>query len=117
MRISTLTAMAFRAVAAFEALTWAGLLVGMGFKYLVNGNELGVHIFGPIHGGAFVVYVLLTLFAALRLRWGVWPTLLALAASVPPMCTLVADWWLHRTGRLTPPEQRDAADRAPEKIA
>ncbi|KOX15648.1 membrane protein [Nocardiopsis sp. NRRL B-16309] len=112
-----MTATAFRAVAAFEALTWGGLLVGMGFKYLVNGNELGVHVFGPIHGGAFVAYVLVTLFAAFRLRWGVWPTLLALAASVPPMGTLVADWWLHRTGRLTPPEQRSAADRTPETVA
>ena len=117
MSISNLTATAFRVVAAFEALTWAGLLVGMGFKYLINGNEIGVQLFGPIHGGAFVVYVLLTLFAGFRLRWGVWPTLWALAASVPPMCPLVADWWLHRTGRLTPPEQRAGADRTPETVA
>ncbi|MFV2195308.1 DUF3817 domain-containing protein [Nocardiopsis sp. LOL_012] len=96
------TATAFRAVAVFEAFTWVGLLIGMAFKYLVNGDETGVHVFGPLHGGAFMAYVLLTLVAAFHLRWGVWPTLVALAASVPPLCTLAADWWLHRTGRLAP---------------
>lgn len=41
---------AFRAIAAVEAVTWAGLLVGMFFKYVVVHNEIGVQIFGPIHG-------------------------------------------------------------------
>lgn len=94
------TAIAFRLVAVFEAFTWAGLLSGMYVKYLGNGSELGVHLFGPLHGGAFVVYVAVTLACALHLRWGVWPTLVALAASVPPLGTVGADWWLHRTGRL-----------------
>lgn len=101
------TARAFRVVAAFEAFTWAGLLVGMAFKYLVNGNETGVQIFGALHGGAFIVYVVVAVAAALQLRWGLWPTAVALAASVPPLATLLADWWLHRTGRLTP-EQANA---------
>ena len=100
------TALAFRVVAVFEAFTWAGLLVGMYFKYLGNGSEVGVQIFGALHGGAFIVYVLVALGAAYQLRWGMWPTLVALAASIPPLATLPADWWLHRTGRLTPPEER-----------
>ena len=52
MSLNSLTAPAFRVVAVFEAFTWAGLLVGMYFKYLGNGSELGVQIFGPLHGGA-----------------------------------------------------------------
>ncbi|WP_433701403.1 DUF3817 domain-containing protein [Nocardiopsis sp. CA-288880] len=109
------TATVFRVVAVFEAFTWAGLLVGMGFKYLGNGSELGVQIFGPLHGGAFMVYVAVALAAALHLRWGVWPTLVALAASVPPLGTLLADWWLHRSGRLTAGAK--GRDRAPEPVA
>lgn len=105
MSITTLTVRTFRVVAVFEAFTWAGLLVGMYFKYLGSGSELGVQIFGPLHGGAFIVYVLVALVAAYRLHWGAWPTLVALAASVPPLGTLPADWWLHRTGRLTPPRE------------
>ena len=106
------TARLFRAVAAFEAFTWVGLLLGMAFKYLITQNEIGVQIFGPLHGAAFVAYLLVTLLAAVRLRWGVWPTLVTLAASVPPLTTLVADWWLHRTGRLVP-----VAEPEPEPVA
>lgn len=96
------TATVFRVVAVIEALTWIGLLGGMYVKYLGSGSEAGVHLFGPLHGGAFVAYVVVTVVAALHLRWSLWPTLVALAASVPPVGTLVADWWLHRTGRLAP---------------
>ena len=96
------TALIFRVVAAFEAFTWAGLLIGMGVKYLGSGNEIGVQIFGPLHGGAFIAYVIVALAAALKFRWSVWVTLVTLAASIPPLTTLLADWWLHRTGRLTP---------------
>jgi integral membrane protein len=109
-----LTATAFRVVAVFEALTWAGLLIGMAFKYLGNGSEAGVHFFGPIHGGAFMLYLALTLVAAFQLRWGVWPTLVALAASVPPLGTLPAEWWLRRTGRLT---HRAEPAKTPEPVA
>ncbi|WP_116246779.1 DUF3817 domain-containing protein [Nocardiopsis sp. FIRDI 009] len=108
-----LTATAFRVVAVVEAVTWAGLLVGMGFKYLGNGDETGVHVFGPLHGGAFMLYVVLTVAAALHLRWGLWPTLVALAASIPPLGTLPAEWWLRRTGRLDRPTE---GDRTPEAV-
>ncbi|WP_051415447.1 DUF3817 domain-containing protein [Nocardiopsis sp. CNT312] len=96
------TATAFRAVAVLEAFTWAGLLIGVAFKYPVNGEETGVHVCGPLHGAAFMAYVPLTLAAALPLRWGARPTLVALSTSVPPLCTLAADRWLHRTGLLAP---------------
>ncbi|MBB6122099.1 DUF3817 domain-containing protein [Nocardiopsis algeriensis] len=103
------TAIAFRVVAVFEAFTWVGLLAGMYVKYLGSGSEAGVQFFGPLHGGAFVLYGLVALVAALHLRWGLWPTLVALAASVPPLGTLAADLWLHRSGRLTTaPGRREA---------
>jgi integral membrane protein len=90
----------FRIVAVAEACSWIGLLVGMFVKYVPETTELGVKIFGPIHGGIFVAYVVVALLAARILRWDVRTTLLALAASVPPLATLWFERWAARTDRL-----------------
>lgn len=90
----------FRVVAIAEAASWAGLLIGMLFKHVINGNELGVTIFGPVHGVVFIVYVVVTLLVFRPLRWSVWTTAWALAASVPPLTTLIFERWAMRTGRL-----------------
>jgi RND superfamily putative drug exporter len=90
----------FRAVAVAEALTWIGLLIGMYVKYVPETTELGVRVFGPIHGGVFVLYVVVTLLTARRLRWSPGTALLALAASVPPFATVVFEEWARRSGRL-----------------
>lgn len=86
----------YRLVAAFEAFTWAGLLVGMAFKYLINGNPLGVRIFGSLHGGAFIAYVVLTVLCARRFRWTLKTLAVGVLASLPPFTTLVFDVWLER---------------------
>jgi integral membrane protein len=93
-------ATAFRIVAVAEALSWIGLLAGMYVKYVPQTSEAGVQVFGPIHGGIFVAYVLITLVAARVLRWSPGTTLLALAASIPPLVTIVFERWASRTGRL-----------------
>ena len=90
----------FLLVATAEALSWLGLLAGMYVKYVSQGGERGVQVFGPIHGGVFVAYVVLTLVLARRLRWSLWVTLVALACSIPPFATLLFEWWAARTGRL-----------------
>ena len=90
----------FRVVAVVEALTWAGLLVGMAVKYLGSGNETGVHVMGPLHGAAFVAYCLVTLWTARVFRWS-WPLVLTgLAASVPPFGTWLFEQWARRGGHL-----------------
>ncbi|MFE6781454.1 MMPL family transporter [Streptomyces sp. NPDC057680] len=95
---------AFTWIAAVEAFTWAGLLVGMYVKYIPETTELGVRIFGALHGAAFVVYVLLTVLVAIRLKWRLGrTTFLALAAAVPPFMTLAFEVWARRTGRLPGP--------------
>jgi integral membrane protein len=93
-------ATAFRVVAVAEACSWIGLLIGMFVKYVPETSELGVKIFGPIHGGIFVAYVLLSLVASRVLRWSPGTTVLALAASVPPMVTIWFERWATRTARL-----------------
>ncbi|MCP2167362.1 DUF3817 domain-containing protein [Goodfellowiella coeruleoviolacea] len=90
----------FRLLAMAEAVSWAGLLVGMFFKYVVVGNDLGVRVFGPVHGVLFVCYVLVTLLARGPLGWRVPTLILALVASIPPFGTVVFERWAARTGRL-----------------
>ena len=91
---------AFRTVAVAEACSWLGLLIGMFVKYVPRTSELGVHVFGPVHGGIFVAYVVVTLLTARVLRWSLPTTLLALVASVPPLTTVWFERWASRTGRL-----------------
>jgi len=93
---------AFRVVAFAEALSWLGLLTGMFFKYVVDAGEQGVHVFGPIHGTVFVAYVVVTLLTWRHQRWSLPVAVLALAASVPPFCTVLFEQWAERTGRLRP---------------
>lgn len=91
---------AFRAVAVAEALSWTGLLIGMVFKYLVVGDDIGVKIFGPIHGGLFLLYLAVTMLVRRPLHWSPAVTVVALIASVPPLGTLAFERWATRTGRL-----------------
>jgi integral membrane protein len=89
-------AAAFRAVAIAEAISWIGLLAGMFVKYVPETSELGVKVFGPIHGAVFVAYVVLAVVAARTLRWSRGTTLLALVASIPPLATV---WFERRATR------------------
>ncbi len=93
----------FRLLAMAEAVSWAGLLIGMLFKYVLSDNEIGVKVFGPIHGFVFVVYILAALLASVPQRWERRTTILALLASIPPFGTVLFERWAYKTGRLTVP--------------
>ena|ERR1043165_3495791 len=105
----------FTVIAIVEALTWAGLLTGMYFKYIPDSTtEIGVKIFGPIHGAVFVAYVVAVFLVSMKLRWRLfsWTTFFALAASIPPFFTVLFELWARKTGRL---EVR-ADTREPERV-
>jgi integral membrane protein len=89
------------AAAIAEACSWLGLLVGMAVKYGPPGNEIGVKIFGPLHGALFVAYGVLVLAVARVQRWRLLPTLVALACSVPPFATIFFERWAARRGMLS----------------
>ncbi|NEA34383.1 DUF3817 domain-containing protein [Streptomyces sp. SID13031] len=91
----------FRVVAIAEALSWTGLLIGMLFKYVLSDNEIGVKIFGPVHGAIFISYVITVLAVRKPLRWSIPVTLAALAASIPPLFTWFFELWAQRTNRLS----------------
>ena len=97
---------AFRAVAIAEALSWAGLLVAMFFKWIIQadphtGIEGGVPIRGPIHGTIFLAYVVMCFVARRSFGWSARTTVLALAASFPPFLTYVFELRADRRGLLS----------------
>ncbi|WP_445443714.1 DUF3817 domain-containing protein [Clavibacter sp. km1a] len=104
----------FAVVAIVEAITWTGLLVGMFLKYVTETTELGVFVFGRLHGAAFVLYVIVTAVAAIRLRWGWKPALLAGLAAIPPLATLPLEVGLRRRGYLRRPAA--VADGTPDHM-
>ena len=71
-------------------------------------DELGVKVFGPLHGGIFVLYVVLALAVARANRWSFGTTALAIVCSVPPFATLAFERWATRTGRLPLSERAPA---------
>ena len=91
----------FRVIAFAEAVSWVGLLLGMYFKYLGSPRtEVGVKVFGPVHGGVFVAFVVAALVVGLAVRWSVGTWLLALLASIVPLGSVMFLIWADRTGRM-----------------
>jgi integral membrane protein len=95
------TTQAFRWVAIAEATSWLLLIAATAAKYY-SGNQVGVHVLGPIHGVLFLGYVLLAVLLRFRLGWSAAKLLVVLADSIlPGGGYLVARW----------PELREPARR------
>ena len=90
----------FRRLAVAEATTWALLLIGMVLKYVTRTTELGVQVFGMVHGVVFIAYCLTTVFVAVNQRWSARVTLLGLVSAVPPFMTVWFDRWAERRDLL-----------------
>ena len=90
----------FRRVAIAEAVTWALLLIGMFLKYVTSTTELGVRVFGMLHGVVFIAYCLTTVLVAVDQRWTGRRLLLGLVSSVPPFATVLFDRYAERRGAL-----------------
>ncbi len=91
----------FRIVAIAEALSWAGLLVGMYFKYLAGSpTEVGVKIFGPIHGGVFMAFVVAAVVVGIQRKWNLVTWALALLGSIVPLGSVIFVIWADKLGRI-----------------
>ena len=109
----------FRLIALAEAVSWVGLLIGMYFKYLgTPRTETGVKVFGMAHGLVFIAFVVAGLLVGIALKWAAGTWLLALLASIVPLCSVIFLIWVDRTGRMGPAEAASAVlqpgRRAPE---
>jgi integral membrane protein len=84
-----------------EAVTWVGLLIGMYFKYLgAPRTEVGVKVFGMAHGLVFIAFVVAGLLVGIAVKWTLGTWLLALLASIVPLCSVIFLIWADRTGRM-----------------
>lgn len=88
----------FRRVAIAEAITWALLLTGMFLKYVTHTTDLGVKIFGMIHGVVFISYVVTTATIWVDQKWTLRRGVGALLASIPPFVTIVVEVLAARRG-------------------
>lgn len=109
----------FRRVAIAEAITWTLLLVGMFLKYVTETTELGVRVFGMLHGVAFVTYCVVSVVVAVDQRWSIGRLAVALLASIPPLMTVPFDLVAERRGWLAPDWRLRAQEPAttPERLA
>ena len=90
----------YRRIALAEVVSWALLLAGMFLKYVTRTTDLGVKVFGMVHGVVFIAFGLITVLLWVNQRWTVREGLLGLLVAVPPFLTV---WWerrLERAGRL-----------------
>ena len=91
----------FRLIAMAEAVSWVGLLTGMYFKYLgTPRTEIGVQVFGMVHGLVFIAFVVAGLLVGIACRWRFGTWLLALLASVVPLGSVIFLIGAERTGRM-----------------
>jgi len=73
----------FRLVALIEAVTYLVLLGLVVVKRGFHGPDL-VQVMGPIHGIAFLVYVVLTLTVREEQGWSGWQTIVVIVAAALP---------------------------------
>lgn len=109
----------FTLFAFAEVVTWTLLLLGMFLKYVTQTTELGVRVFGLVHGFVFLTYVVVTIVVGVNQRWNRRTTLLGVLAAVPPYATIPFERHVKRHGLLEGGWQaRDgAAPRtAPERM-
>ena len=73
----------FRSVALVEAVSYLLLLCAVFVKRVIEGPDI-VPVLGPIHGIAFLAYLLVTLLVREEQGWTPWQTVVVLAASAVP---------------------------------
>ena len=79
----------FRLIALLEAVSWVGLLIGMCFNTGSPRTEIGVKVFGMAHGLIFIGFVVAGLLAGIAFKWAAGTWLLALLASIVPLCSVI----------------------------
>lgn len=89
----------FRVLAIAEAISWTLLIAGLIVRATTD-LAVAVTVGGGIHGFVFLSYGATAVLVARNQRWGVGPTVVAIASAVIPYATIPTELWLHRSGRL-----------------
>lgn len=106
----------FRRVAIAEAITWALLLIGMFLKYVTETTELGVRIFGMVHGVVFIAYGLIAIATWINQKWSLRTGLTALVSAIPPFATILFDRSAESAGQLEGPWRFAAGGETPASL-
>ncbi|MEY8565370.1 DUF3817 domain-containing protein [Corynebacterium sp.] len=104
----------YRTTAIVEAVTWGLLILGMILKY-TGVTEAGVTAAGPVHGLAFLAFVVVTVLVWVNNRWSAGQGLLGLFSAVIPFATVPFEKAVARRGGLDGPWRTEAAADAPLK--
>ncbi|WP_347354021.1 DUF3817 domain-containing protein [Intrasporangium sp.] len=104
----------YRRIALAEVVSWALLLTGMFLKYVTGTTDLGVKVFGLVHGVVFITFCLLTVLVSVNQRWTYRRTVLGLASAVPPFLTVWFERRMERAGALEGGWRLGHADARPE---
>ena len=106
----------FRYAAIAETISWVGLLIGMFFKYVVVHDDMGVYVFGRLHGAMFVFYVATLVWAAVADRWPMSWRIVGSPASIPPFTGLIFERWVEKrrvpVASMTAVKTRDRCTRS-----
>ena len=92
------------ALMRYRVLAWIvgtalAILVFVGIPLQIAGHPGVVHVAGAIHGFLFIVYLLLIIDLARRVRLPLRHTLLTMAAGLVPIMTFVAERWTTKRVR------------------
>ncbi|WP_370529708.1 DUF3817 domain-containing protein [Alkalihalobacillus sp. AL-G] len=81
----------FKIVGYSEGISFLVLLgIAMPLKYMLD-YPLAVTVVGSIHGGLFVLYVMMVVYLKFAYKWSVTKALLGLIASVLPFGPFIFD--------------------------
>lgn len=89
----------FKIVATAEMVTWAGLIVGMIFKYAL-GNDSIIPITGGIHGFVFLCYGVTAVFVWVNQKWKPGVGIVGLISTIIPFATVPFEVWAQKRGLL-----------------
>jgi integral membrane protein len=104
----------YRRIALAEVVSWALLLLGMFLKYVTKTTDLGVRVFGMVHGVVFIAFCLTTVLVAVNQRWTIRQGLMGLASAVPPFLTVWFERRMERAGVLEGGWRLGHAEARPE---
>ncbi|MDN6387207.1 MAG: DUF3817 domain-containing protein [Corynebacterium sp.] len=102
----------YRTTAIIEAVTWGLLILGMILKY-TGVTEAGVSAAGPIHGLAFLAFVVVTVLVWMNNRWSAGQGILGLFSAVVPFATVPFEMAVANRGGLDGPWRTEAGPGAP----
>ena len=102
-------------VGLLEGISLLALLIAVPLKYLffVGHSEIRefgenmVHVIGPVHGGIFLLYVVIAVVATLEYEWGLGKFLLIVLSSIIPFGFLFVEFKLIRPAQKKLAENPD----------